>query len=221
MADKPEASQREVAHENPGEKPDFSDVLSRPTTMPQRFPEARNFTGSLPNDFNFIDMKDAAPLFNDQGFITREALQKAPGTDKISTPDKDAAQDDIKTMLKNFDIMSREADDKDGGAKGISRDDIAKYNWDQDLNHIDPKSAEIVPKTRDGLITREALDQTLKRKDLDEMQRDDLEYMKHQYRQIKDLGHKDNDGGRGISKNDIFASNNRIKFAAFQAEKPD
>lgn len=136
---------------------------------------------SLPPGFNRIEASTFGLLANQDGFVTRESLKKA-----AQNPNLDEVQkDDVQHMLKNFKFLTKEFNDNARGKFGISREDIAKYNFTADVNHVESSTIDRLDKSSDGSITREALTAGLEREDLSDYERDDIEYLLRQYTNIK------------------------------------
>ncbi len=170
-----------------------------------QFGGRKDSDSSLPPGFNHIEISTVDKVADKDGFITKEALLKAakdPTLDEIE-------KDDVQHMLKNFELLADKFDDKDEGKKGISREDIAKYNFPGEINFIETSTIDKLAKAKDGSITKEAIEKGLKRDDLTDVERDDMEYLKRQYNNIKGLA-----GGRateGISQADIKEFNRRAE----------
>lgn len=161
----------------------------------------------LPPGFNRIETSTFDLIANQDGFVTRESLKKA-----AQNPNLDEVQkDDVQHMLKNFKYLTKEFDDKDGGKYGISREDIAKYNFTADVNHVESSTIEKLEKASDGTITREALAAGLEREDLSDFERDDIKYLQRQFTNIKSLCPGGEAHGLGLSMADIAASNARVE----------
>lgn len=88
---------------------------------------------SLPLGFNRIEASTFDLLANQDGFVTRESLKKA-----AQNPNLDEVQkDDVQHMLKNFKFLTKEFNDNARGKFGISREDIAKYNFTADFKFLE------------------------------------------------------------------------------------
>ncbi len=176
--------------------------------------EASNHNKSetnLPAGFNHIEISTVNRVADKDGFISKESLRDAA---KDPTLDK-FQKDDVRHMLNNFQLLSDVVDDKDGGKKGISREDIAKYNFPHEINYIETSSIAKLTKAKDGSITRDALEQGLKRKDLSDSERDDLEYLQQQFNNIKGFAQEGAKQGVGISAADIAEFNKRGDYDSY------
>ena len=162
---------------------------------------------SLPLGFNRIEASTFDLLANQDGFVTRESLKKAANNPNLD----DVRKDDVQHMIKNFKYLTKEFDDNDGGKFGISREDIAKYNFTADVNHVESSTIEKLDKASDGSITREALSAGLERGDLSDYERDDIEYLQRQFTNIRGLSPDGKSTCLGISMADIAASNARVE----------
>lgn len=161
----------------------------------------------LPLGFNRIETSTFDLIANQDGFVTRQSLKKA-----AQNPNLDEVQkDDVQHMLKNFKYLTKEFDDNDGGKYGISREDIAKYNFTADVNHVESSTIDKLDKASDGTITREALAAGLEREDLSDFERDDIKYLQRQFTNIKSLCPGGEANGLGLSMADIAASNARVE----------
>ncbi len=203
MSDRPHSSDKVNEKKVDAGLSNFADEVyaKRENTLPRNQPGT-----DKPGNIDFIHMNEIDDVFNKDGFATKDSLKAALSGRKGSLKDGD-----IKQMLGDFDVLSKQFDDKDGGKKGISRDDVAKYTYPIDKNHISDEALKVVGKTGDGMITRDALQTALQRKDLTEVQRDDIKYMQHQYNQLKGEHYDGKKNDIGLSKEDIFAANRKIE----------
>lgn len=161
----------------------------------------------LPPGFNRIETCTFDLVANQDGFVTRDSLRKAAQNPNLNEVQKD----DVQHMLKNFKYLTKEFDDNDGGKFGISREDIAKYNFAADVNHVESSTIDKLGKASDGTITREALAEGLSRDDLSDIERDDIKYLQRQFINIKGLSPGGEPNCLGISMADIAASNARVE----------
>lgn len=176
------------------------DMRPNPNETNNRNPKETN----LPAAFNHIEISTMDRVADKDGFMSKESLEKAA---KDPTLD-DIQKDDVQHMLDNFQLLADVVDDKDGGKKGISREDIAKYNFPHEINHIETSSIDKLTKAADGSITKDALEKALQRTDLSDVERDDLEYLQRQYNNVKGLA-GGAEQGAGISQADITEFNKR------------
>ncbi|CAN5135153.1 hypothetical protein BH11CYA1_BH11CYA1_07260 [soil metagenome] len=156
------------------------------------------------NGFNHIETSTFDLVANKDDVITKAALKKAADSPALDEVQKD----DVQHMLTNFALLRDQV--KDGG-KGISREDIAKYNFPHDINHIEDSTVAKLTKAGDGTITKDGIAEGLKRTDLSDIERDDLQYLQRQYSNIKELTPSGSKKELGISIADIAASNSRVE----------
>ncbi len=209
MADRAQGETKADSVDNAGKRDDHG-LSVNDVDMRSFQPMARGFD-NLPAGFNHIESSTFDKLANKDGFVTKESLKKAAQDPALD----DIQRDDVQHMLKNFKVLSKEFDDKDGGKKGISREDVAKYNFPNDVNHIESSTIDKLGRAADGTITKDSLADGLKRKDLSDVERDDMEYLQRQYTNIKELSPAGGKKELGISIADIAASNARVdQFAA-------
>ena len=210
MGDRVQGESKADSIDNADKQDDHKPVSFNDVDMKAFQPMARGLD-SLPPGFNHIETSTFDKLANKDGFVTRDSLKKAASDPSLD----DIQRDDVQHMLKNFKVLSKEFDDKDGGKKGISREDVAKYNFPNDINHIESSTIDKLGLAADGTITKDSLAAGLKRKDLSDVERDDMEYLQRQYSNIKELSPAGGKKELGISIADIAASNARVdQFAA-------
>jgi len=204
-AEAPNVAEKSADKAGDGEKPiNINDVDM------QAFAPMKNGFDRLPQGFNHIENSTFDLLANKDGFVTKDGLKKAIENSNLD----DVQKDDVQHMLTNFKLLSKEFDDKDGGKRGISREDVAKYNFPHDVNHIESSTVDKLAKAADGTITKDALADGLKRTDLNDIERDDIKYLQRQYANIKALSPDGASGGKnelGISTDDIALSNRRTE----------
>lgn len=201
---KAETSSNRIKKSKKSQSPDDDDV---DVVSKKSAPSMARGLDSLPTGFNRIETSTFDLLANQDGFVTRESLKKA-----AQNPDLDEVQkDDVQHMLKNFKYLTKEFDDSDGGKFGISREDIAKYDFTADVNHVESSTVDKLDKASDGSITREALSAGLERQDLSDYERDDIEYLQRQFTNIRALSPDGDPNCQGISMADIAASNARVE----------
>ena len=201
MADSKRAEVKEdIADKQPSDKPGIS---VNDVDMKDFRPQDKGKIGATPIGFNHIETSTFDLAANKDGFVTADSLQKA-----AKNPNLDSVQkDDVKYMLSNFGFLRDQVKD---GSKGISREDIAKYNFPHDINHIEDSTVAKLDKAADGTITKGAIADGLKRSDLSDIERDDMQYMQRQYANLKELSPSAAKKELGISISDIAASNARI-----------
>lgn len=210
MADRAQGESKADSIDSARKQDDHNHLNVNDVDMKAFQPIAKSFD-SLPPGFNHIETSTFDKLANKDGFVTKDSLKKAASDPSLD----DIQRDDVQHMLKNFKVLSKEFDDKDGGKKGISREDVAKYNFPNDINHIESSTIDKLARAADGTITKDSLADALKRKDLSDVERDDMEYLQRQYTNIKDLSPAGAKKELGISISDIAASNARVdQFAA-------
>ncbi len=153
-----------------------------------------------------IDASTFDLLADETGFVTRDSLEKAAGRGRLDG----GQRTDVLHMLNNFELVSQEFDDKDGGRNGISREDVARHNFRNEINHIESSTIDKLDKAADGTITKEALAEGLKRSDLTHYERDDMQYLQKRYASIKDLSPDGVNKDLGISLADIELNNAKV-----------